>query len=311
MGPAPVVIELDAADARAPEVGALIDACRSGVSGGDCRLGESAGEVPRAVAIVRWQNGHRRASIEIGIRRGGADHWSTREIAFSDADPDVERWRSVGLVIGAIIGEEERAAETPKPAPERPVPPADATKAADRDAGVARPSRRKPALATALEAELDAGPAFDDGTWRTGVGVGILFDLGPVFIAGARARYRFRSEDERTLSARWLGLALGGGAHFDPVPALRLEGRAEGVLEHLETSISGPRADSAGRFMFGARAIADAVLELSPPLSAVVGGELTRSTNGTFITVDAARLTRAPPLSWDAFIGIRLALGKR
>ena len=165
----PVVIELSASDAASPNTRALVDACTNAVTDGECRVGTEEPNA-RAVVIVSWDAEHRRAHVEIGTKRDGAQRWASRDVGFREADPEPERWRAVGLVIGTLVGESER--ETPsanaQPPMTRRTPPATTTSAPSTPPK--RPVEAHPRHAW-LGAEAAAGPALDDGTWRLGAGM--------------------------------------------------------------------------------------------------------------------------------------------
>ena len=128
--PAPIVIEMTASDAALPYAQVLVSACSSSVHDrGPCALGDVTGESARVVVIVSWEGtGHFAAKIEVGVRQGTRADWRTRRVSFDATDQEIERWRSVGLIIATLVGEagSERNAE-PQPSassnPRRPSPP--------------------------------------------------------------------------------------------------------------------------------------------------------------------------------------------
>src|SRR5258708_28666544 len=105
MTPSPaVVVEMHASDASSSYAQVLVDACTEGLrDGGVCALDAGTGDSSRAVAIVSWDGIHRSAAkIDVGVRRGAHADWLTRNVTFAASDAEVERWRSVGLIIATL-----------------------------------------------------------------------------------------------------------------------------------------------------------------------------------------------------------------
>jgi hypothetical protein len=136
---AAVAVELAAADARSPHAHALLDTCSVGAqTRARCVLSQDVGVDDQrvATAIVSW-NGPARvgARVDVGLQMGARMKWRARELFFSSADPEVERWRTVGFAIATLVGnllehdesasqaQIVRAAEVPSSArSERPPP---------------------------------------------------------------------------------------------------------------------------------------------------------------------------------------------
>lgn len=303
----PVVIELGATDAASPNASALVGACTGAVTGGECRLGADEPEA-RAVVIVSWDRQHRRAHVEIGTKRGGSQRWVSRDVTFREADPEPERWRAVGLVIGALVGESEREAEA-QPAPlepkARPAPPRAAPTSA-----VEAPSPRVEVLPKRgwLGPQASAGPALDDGSWRFGAGIVGVYDLShtPALVSGD-VRYMVRPSDDRNIDGRWLTLGLGMGLHQEP-GKFRLEGKAELVADRMEASISEARSDSGGRWLAGMRLRLDGGLVLESWGVATLGVEATALSRGTVLKLEGSKVGRAPPLTWGLTAAFRFGI---
>jgi hypothetical protein len=101
---APIVVDVGIAEPQRELASALLDACSQAAAGAgaECRLVRDAPNSPyTAIAIVTWEEGDR-ARVEVGLRRVPASEWRTRELTFQTADADVERYRSVGFVIGTL-----------------------------------------------------------------------------------------------------------------------------------------------------------------------------------------------------------------
>ena len=109
---APVIL-IDLNDQASPEAAErAVRACNEAIAFGQC-VAESTElpEPPLAVAIVRLAAGDR-IRIELGRRDQQPTSWRVRELWFHSADPELERWRAVGLAIATLFGESE-----PQPVP--------------------------------------------------------------------------------------------------------------------------------------------------------------------------------------------------
>lgn len=307
----PVVIELAQADQGSPNAAELVRACTEAASGSECRTGGAADEAgARAIVIVSWADGRQQARIEIGLSRDGKSRWVSRQLVFKDSDPEPERWRAVGLVVGTLVGETEREAEPSPPAPAPPPtssPPAPApTPSAPRPLAPASPER-PPRLWLGVEGL--GGPALDDGTWRLGAGVFVGYDVpGFPVMASVAARYLARGADEQQVDARWFGVSLGLGLHTEPVAGARIEGRGEALLERIEASVSGARRDFRGRWYPGMRLVLAGGPKLGDWGLLMFGGELSGISQGTVITLENQAVGRAPPLTWTLGVGARVKL---
>jgi hypothetical protein len=307
----PVVIELSATETASPHTRALVDACSSAVTDGECRIGADEPNA-RAVAIVSWDPRHQRAHIELGTQRAGVQRWAHRDVSFREADPEPERWRAVGLVIGTLVGESERESSTttpPRPPPPRPPPP--------RPPPPRPPPPRSSPVGPTLEAhpthawlgvEAAAGPALDDGSWRFGAGIAGIYDFPrtPALLSGD-LRYLVRPSDEHDVDGRWLTVALGVGVRQEPA-RVRFEGLAELVADRMEASVSRTRSDTGGRWLPGARLRLDAGVRFESWGMATLGIEATALTQGTVVKLEGEKLGRAPPFTWGLTAAFRFGM---
>jgi len=307
----PVVIELSTADAASPLAPLMMRACSDAVVDGECQGGDSDDATARAVVIVAWDDERRQARIEIGVRRQGKSQWASRKLLFKDSDPEAERWRTVGLVIGTLVGQAERDAQQEAQPPAAAPKPAKiaARPAQPRPEGppAPRPARMPPRLW--IGGELVTGPALDDGTWRIGGAVGVVYDVPEwPMLGSASVRALARPADDRAVEARWLGAALGLGVRHHPIDVLRTEARGELVVERIDASVNGARRDSAGRTTPGARLTLGAGPKLGDWGLVLVSAEFTGIPQGTAISLEGQSIGRAPPLTWSLGVGARLRL---
>ena len=303
----PVVIELPPRDVASEQAQVLLRACSAAVVDGECRLADSYSGAPRAVAIVSWSGEYSRARIELGIKAGAA-RWRERRLEFKPADPVAERWKSVGLVIGALVGEAEQESKPkpPKPAPESPAPkpvPAPVPSAKPEP-----PPPPPPELATIFfDAGAVVGPGMSSGRLRLGGEVGLGGRSGPVLIL-LHGRYQARPERSDEVTLHWASGSLGAGVLNRITPWFSLELTAHAVAERVEASISEPPTDSASRWAFGGRVRGAGALWLTPQAAVVAGAEATALTSGTEITVEDQNVGRVPPLNWGLWAGVRLGM---
>jgi hypothetical protein len=100
---APVVVEIAPATSPAALRQALITACNRAVRDAEC-VEESdvyGAGTPGVVAIVSWRDpAHAHVDVALRVER----QWVARDIDFVPADAEVERWKTVGLVIGTLAG---------------------------------------------------------------------------------------------------------------------------------------------------------------------------------------------------------------
>jgi hypothetical protein len=310
----PVVIELSTADAASPNATALVDACSAAVSDGECRLGQENRDA-RAIVIVSWNPEHRRAHIEIGIAREGKDRWSRRDLDFAESDPEPERWKAVGLIVGTLVGEAERsqppASETPKettPSPPGPSSPSAQLTPPPATAPPPGPSPT-PARHRWIGATVLAGPAFDDRSWRFGPGlVGVVdLPLPQLFVSGS-ASYLMRPEDKHDVDARWFVLSLGVGLHHEAGASRRVEGSVEAVLDRMDATVTSSQFDRAGRWLPGVQLGIGGSYLVDRWGAVTAGAFATALSKGTVITVAGEKVGRAPPLTWGFSLGFRFEL---
>ena len=312
----PVIIELSTADAVSVHAAALVRSCTEAVTDGQCRVGSTEETGARAVVIVSWNEGHDQARIEIGVSRDGKNRWVSRQLSFKAADPEAERWRAVGLVIGTLVGERERALEqddpasdaprsAPTSAPSAPTPGRQSSSPHRGDLTAPAPSDSSSELWLGIDAVL--GPALDDGSWRFGAGLLGVYDLPRTpALFSSTLRYLTRPSDDQQVDVRWFGISMGAGLHHEPLPALRLEARTEALLERIEASVGGTRRDSDGRWYPGLRLALGAGARIGNFVAIMAQTEVTGVSRGTVITLEDRAVGRAPPLTWAFTVGARL-----
>src|SRR6187399_1112425 len=162
----PAVV-IDVGDAQPPRdlVVALVDACSQAAApaGTECHLVRDAQNEPyAAIAIVTWEEGGK-VRVEVGVRKEPVSEWRTRELTFQAQDAEIERYKSIGFVIGSLAtATRDEAAPEATPPPERPEPPPPAPKPAPVVAAKAKP---KPESESEPEPETPQGPPGPTHGW--------------------------------------------------------------------------------------------------------------------------------------------------
>jgi hypothetical protein len=317
--PAPVVI--DVGDAQPPRdlVVALVDACSQAAAPAatECRLVRDAPNEPySAIAIVTWEEGGK-ARVEVGVRRDPISEWRTRELTFQAQDAEVERYRSVGFVIGSLATatRDVAASGTTKPdePPAEPPPPPLATPVpvrAPASEPTPEPTPSKPAgpshgwigLRGTLGGGLDRGAARYGG--RLGAGIRVVPALAAIVSAGASLRAR----DETGLQAQWLDVGCGLAFAIWPTQGLHLELRAEVLAEQFSADASNDvKHDSRIRTVAAFRPGVDVVVVVARPLAIVLGGEATFRP-ATTVDVEGEKAGSTRNFELGATAGLRLDL---
>lgn len=166
----------------------------------------------------------------------------SREVAFSQADSLLERYRALGVVAASYVLPELPAAAQPAPS-EPPAPPSSAE----------RPAQR---ARLATELALLGGPGLDRGRPRAGATLRLLArPLAAVpalgLLVSARASHRPGTPD-----LTWADLGLGLSAGLPRLGPLHTELWLEAVGQRLFAKASDPdagRVDRGGRFRLGGR----------------------------------------------------------
>lgn len=308
---APIVVDVGVPEPQRELAAALIDACSQAAAGAstDCRLVRDAPNGPyTAIAIVTWDGD--RARVEVGLRREPASEWRTRDLTFQAADADVERYRSVGFVIGALAtaarddatvaapkGAPPAAAATapgtaPTPAAAPPAAASNPLKQAEKPAPkVERPkSERAPEAAPAEppEPETPSSPrvprrygwigvvgTIGGGLDRGAPGYGGRLWLGvrvlPHVAALASGGTSIRARDSRGLAASFLDGGLGVGVLIGSASSPHLDVHGEVLRERFIADARAAGHQVMRRVNWSSRVGLDGVLPLGDVLDLVLG----------------------------------------
>jgi hypothetical protein len=323
-----VIVDLAPPPTPSEPVAVLERACTESMFRAKCSVAgasevvEGESDAPLAVAIVSWQDEDKlRVRIEVGVRQAGRQRWMVRTISFHPQDDAVERWRTVGLTVGTLVGEA---------APEVAVPPASpvAVERPKRDttkASADRPAPTQPVVAQSQAA--DGAPTAVAGVWWAEAGgfgaagvedsharlgayasLGHTFAGSHLFVIGTPA-YTKEFGGSDGLSVGRLTLAAGAGVEvptrwYSSVLRLRLEGVGERLHVVVEDTGTGER-DAGSHWTPGMRAGVDSIWPLGGAWSVVVGGSAWTLWNRTEVRV------REHTVSTDAPFGAGLGVGVR
>ncbi len=280
--PAPIVVDVGTPEPSRELAVALIEACSQAATsiGAECRLVRDAPSGPyTAIAIVTWDE-RDRARVEVGIRREPVSEWRTRELVFQAADAELERYRSVGFVIGTLTtAARDDVKASPPPAPEPPPKPPPPPPPEPKPSPVPPPEpEREPepfapsggwvGIAAMVGGGLDRGPARYGG--ELGVGVRLVPHLSAVLTGGASTRGR----DGLGLLPTWLDAGVGLALTLGSPRSFHVDLRALVIAEQFSADAQNTTgAVERSRTTAGARFGVDAVVPLAGMFAVVVGGE--------------------------------------
>lgn len=272
---APVVIDMGMAEPADALVAPMIEACAKAVGDGDCHLVRDAPQGPyRAIAILTWE-GTDKVRIEVGLRRDeGGTEWRTRALSFQPEDADIERFRSVGFVVGTLASEEE--SPPPPPPVEAPPPSAPPTKVEPLPPPLPPPKPsppERPVSSIGLVGTM--GGALDEGAPRYGGALRGRLGLTSWIGVSASVGGSVRPRDHNELMLRFLDAGLGFGFVLSPPRPIGWELDLEAVIEsfHASAAASG-ESDSANRVLPAARLELDLVWAVVPRIQVVLGGNV-------------------------------------
>jgi len=231
--PSVVTIDVMPADASAEYAPAMVTACTEALAEGVCALASATPEStqPDAVALVLWQD-DRFLEVTVRVGRHGSQ-WVARRLSFAETDPLTDRFTTVGLTVGTLVGERQPSTPTATaPALEPTVPAPTPPRASKTPAAT-------DAVARGFELTADlaglAGTAWQGGDWKKGVWGAARLKLGrsPLLVQVAGS-YALSNGPELTgvdsLQSHWLSVGAGFGAQTT-LPFVQLRGSA--LLELL------------------------------------------------------------------------------
>jgi hypothetical protein len=294
----PVFIELPSGGTPPFAVAALVEACSASAAGRICQLSGSARAADSdVVATVDFvDHDQRLAMIHIGLGRVADRAWQTRRVEFRQADDTMERWRSVGLVIGALAADYTHRPERP-PAPE--------TAMADPPAPAAHPVEER---GLSIDGGFVGGVALNGAPWTAGPYVRASFLPGRVPVAVTISfRYEKDVDGGQDFDLEFASGSVGAAARVT-LGALGMQGRLELLRQLIVLSAKDDASgvvERRGRWHTGARAGLDADVHLTGSLFVVGGADATLLDAPTRIQVRNVGEGEAPSLAFAAVLGLR------
>jgi hypothetical protein len=223
----------------------LLAACNAGLEHARCVSASAvAGEKPHGVALVSW-DGAAHVSIEVGLTNGDSPVWVSRELSFVGEDPEIERWRAVGLTIALLSDDPRFWPEAPEPAS---VPSPSASVPVDVapvfvEPPVAGERSLEPSGAT-LELGGLAGTGVVSGPLRLGAELRLAVPISSFFFVTGSASYALASDT--SIDVRWFDARLGLGALLgSPLAGVDVRARLELLGENV--AITQERAGESAR----------------------------------------------------------------
>lgn len=309
----PIVVDVGLAEPPRDLLGVLLGACTQAAADSQCYLVSEAPEAPyRAIAIITWER-EDRVRVEVGVRRTEGGEWRTRQLSFQPNDESLERFRSVGFVVGTLareapeIGETTSPAAPPAPAvPDRPAAPSPVAPEPSPlpPATEPRPSR----ISGFLMPFAFAAGALDRGGPR--FGGGLRAGLRPsdhwFFSAVVDGAFRPRAEEVTLI---WIDAGGGAGVRSTGTGPFHIEGRAELLAEVFRAEAQiGPRGQSRSRLVGAARVGVDLVLDLSPRIGVAAGADATLRFGSTELRVEGKDIGGTGTLDVGGLVGVRVEL---
>jgi len=307
-----IAVDLPAADVASPYAQTLLDACTLGIQSlARCVAAQESADDDQgyAVAIVSW-NGPARmgAHVEVGLRAGVGQRWRARDLEFSVADPEIERWRTVGFAIATIAGDlVDHERDESRRDPMLPAPAAEHASSETPPAADSRDSSTRAWLDALFSVEAAAGspPAFG-GEMR------FAQSLRPesVFVTAAAACTVRRFDPDR-LSIVRLGISTGLGlVALRLGDRLRFTVRAGAALQLVQVTgtdaLTGTSAQ-VGRWIMGLEEGLDGAWMASQRVGFVAGVQAGEATGAVDIRGRGQLLARLPAVGWVAQGGVRIA----
>jgi hypothetical protein len=301
-----VVVEIARAEESPSSARFLLDACNVGMHPGRCVLGRDAAlDDDRAIAIVTWEgDGDSEARVEVGLRVRGRPQWQTRFLSFAPADPQGERWRTVGFAIATTVGEAEA-----------------------REAVASGEARVAASPSPAVDEARAGGPSAPVRSWVDALLSMTAQGSSPGW--GGELRFSSRVLGDRPFvfgavgcsieqtSLDGLSIVIPSAAAGAGLTLLRLPGRtevaarAQGLLEVIDATATDPATGLRGsgqRWVAGLGEVFDASWMWSRTVGFVAGVGLVESIGPTDITAHGQGIAHISAVALQVGAGLRVGL---
>jgi hypothetical protein len=303
-----VSLELAPADESTPQARLLLEACNIAMHPARCVVGQDAKATTEdsAIAILRWGHDHTDARIEVGLRLHGVAAWRKRNVFFSRADPESERWCTVGYAIALLVGEVASAGTNEPNAGANP--PSTASQSSNRGGQDLREGAKARFWLDTQFALADEIPGFAPAS-----GGQIRFSS---FVFGRRGSVSgavqgtFQQWPVDSLSVLQATASLGGGLAVLRIPHVDVAVRAEALLRLIDSTGTDPASGVAGNghvWGVGFAEQVDAAWMWSNRIGFVAGVGFSEMTADTELTAHGQALVHIPVVHLESAAGLRLA----
>jgi hypothetical protein len=286
-----IVVEI-APGAPARDQQALVASCDLGLRGrARCFLTNEAPSDGVAFASVTWlesAGGGVQANVDVRVPRA-PEKEATRELPFSDADPELERWRATGFALAAMVGDiiDTPEKEAARPVPSPAVPPSwwvDGRFAAQRGADGSPP-------AFGGELAVSRVLAWDRWFWVGSLGCSDQVSRGVEIVRPGAS-----------LGLGLVALRLGGGVSL----ALRAAPRLEYIAATARNAAG--VAGQASRWVFGAGEGLELAWLPKAGFGLAAGAELRELAGPTAFDAYGRFVTQVPAVDFVVQGGVRYGL---
>lgn len=291
--PLPIAIDVGVPEPPRELATVLVESCSRAAVDTNCYLVKDAPDGPSAaLAIITWERDDK-VRIEVGLQREQGTEWRLRQLSFQPADLAVERYRSVGFVVGtlATASKDEPPESEPAPPsePEPPPPPpvvAPAPTPPPKKEPAPKPSKPVTPARGFIGLFGLVGNAVDQGSPRFGGNLRAGLRVSPRFAVVLTAGASTRPGGEVPMRLTWLDAGAGAAFTLGSPVASHVELRLEALVEHFAAVGELPeREDRRARVLPTLRPGLDGVLRLGSAFSLVGGVELTARPSTTRLVV--------------------------
>jgi hypothetical protein len=311
--PLPIAIDVGVSEPPRELASVLVESCTRAALDTTCYLVKEAPDGPyAALAIITWDRDDK-VRIEVGLQREQGTEWRLRQLSFQPADIALERYRSVGFVIGTLATaskdeppEAEPATSPPEPTPEQPPPVAVPASTPKKTEPVPPPPAAPEPSHGFLGVSAMVGRPVDRGGLRFGGNVRLGLRLLPRLTALATAGLSTRPRDDFGLRITWVDAGAGAAFTLGSPLASHLEIRLELLVEQFSAEArSAAGAATRARVLPTLRPGLDGVLRLGSVMDLVGGVDLTGRPALTSVNVESTERVETHYLELGASLGAR------
>jgi hypothetical protein len=310
--PLPIAIDVGVTEPPRELAGVLVESCTRAAVDSTCYLvKEAPDDSYAALAIITWERDDK-VRIEVGLQREQGTEWRSRQLSFQAGDVAVERYRSVGFVIGTLATASKDEPSASEPSPEStsstsppPVAVPAATPQASEPATSLPPAASGPSRGF-LGVSAIAGRPVDRGGLRVGGNVRLGLRLLPRLAVLASAGLSTRPRDDFGLRIVWVDAGAGAAFTLGSPVASHVEVRLELLVEQFSAEARGAAgAATQARVLPTLRPGLDGVLRLGSFMELVAGVELTGRPALTTVNVESTERVETQHIEFGASLGAR------